>query len=134
MKRKLFLIAVILFFAGAGFNCRPSAELPSGMLKGKLVINKPCGNFVVQVIGGDIDPTRLLKTWTDSVGDTTYSNVFRVANACNFGGAGLLQNDIFQFKLNDTLIGQNCMLCMIFYPTPAVSNTVSHIKLVGTRM
>jgi hypothetical protein len=134
MKRKLFLLAVILFFAGAGFNCRPNVELPPGFIKGKLVVNGPCGNYVVQVVEGDIDPSRLLKTWTDSVRDTTYTNVFRVANACDFGGARLLQNDIFQFKLNDTVIVQNCMLCMIFYPTPAVSNTVSHIQLVGTRM
>lgn len=128
MKHPIFLAALLLF-AGAGFNCRPSNPTSSELL-GKLVVNAPCGHFVVQVLGGDADPSRLVKSWKDSVRDTTYTNVFAVANACHFDGAGFPANSIFRFRMNDTVIVNNCMLCMIAYPAPAISNTVSHVQLV----
>jgi len=129
MKRTMFLPIIMLLFAGAGFNCQPSKIKPAS-LTGKLVINKPCGHYVIQVLSGDVDPGFLVKSWRDSITNTSYSNVFTVANSCNFTGSGLSPNDVFTFKINDTSFVQNCMLCMIFYPTPVVSNTVSDIQLV----
>jgi hypothetical protein len=100
------------------------------MLEGKLVVTGPCAHWIVQVIGGHIDPSRVLATWRDSVADTTYTNVFTVANFCQFGSNGLRKNDIFYFRINDTVMVNNCAICEIFYPTPGVFNTVSHVRRV----
>lgn len=131
MKRPVFFL-VVLLFAGAGFNCRPSKVSPQPvLLTGKLVVNGPCGFYAVQVLSGNVDSSRLVKSWKYTSGDTTFSNVFMVSDACTFGGYGLSKNDEFTFEMNDTTIVQNCMLCMIAWPpTPAISNTVSKVQLV----
>ena len=131
MKRPIFFL-VVLLFAGAGFNCKPSKiSPPPSLLTGKLVVNGPCGFYVVQVLSGNIDSARLAKSWKYTTGDTTFSNVFMVNDRCTFGGYGLSKNDEFTFEITDTVIVQDCMLCLIAYPpTPAVSNTVTHVQLV----
>lgn len=130
MQRPIFLLAALLLFAGAGFHCRHTRPSPPP-LTGKLVVNGPCGFYVVQVLSGSVDSSRLVKSWKYTTGDTTFSNVFMVSDPCTFGGYGLSKNDEFTFEMNDTIIVQNCMLCMIAYPpTPAISNTVSEVQLI----
>ena len=129
MNRSILLLIVTLLLAGTSFHCKPNKVEPS-QLTGKLVVNAACGHYVVQVLSGNVDSSRLVKSWKDPAGDTTYSNVFAVSNACTFAGFGLSRGDIFTFTMNDAVIAQNCMLCMIFYPTPPVSNFVNHVRIV----
>jgi hypothetical protein len=126
MKSQYALILfLLLVFTAAGIACRRQ-HLSSQRLVGKLVINGACGNYAVQVISGNIDPSRLLASWTD--GDTTYTNVFAVNNRCNFGQYGLKQGESFSFLLNDSLVVQTCMSCEIVVPVPDVSNTVTGVE------
>ena len=130
MKRPILILVALLLFAGTGFNCRRSKMSPSP-LTGKLVVNGPCGFYVVQVLSGNVDSSRLAKSWKYTTGDTTFSNVFLVNDPCRFDGYGLSKNDEFTFQMNDSVFVQNCMLCMIAWPpTPGVSNTVSNVQLV----
>jgi hypothetical protein len=128
MKRTVLIPVLIILVAITSFKCRRSNE--GATLTGRLVVNTPCGHFVVQLIKGNVEPGRLVQSWTDSIAHKTWSNVFTVANACHFEGAGFATGDTFTFKMNDTLIVNNCMLCAVFHPTPAISNTVSHVRRI----
>ena len=131
MKHPVLLLTALLLFAGIGFNCHhDKVSLQPTPLTGKLVLNGPCGQYVVQVLSGNIDSARIVKSWTIP-GDTNYSNVFAVSNSCTFGEYKLSRNDVFTFALNDTSYVQTCMLCMIYSPTPGISNIVSHVQLVS---
>ena len=130
MNQTRFLSMVFLLIAGAAFQCRPHVTKPT-TLTGKLVINEPCGHYVIQVLSKDIDPRLVTASWKDSIGDILYTNVFTVSNACDFEGRTLATNDNFSFRINDTVIVQNCMLCDIFYPTPPTRNVVTHVQRVN---
>jgi hypothetical protein len=129
MNRFILLPIVALLLTGASFQCKPNRVEPP-QLTGKLVVNAACGHYVVEVLSGNVDSARLVRSWKDSASDTTYTNVFAVSNACTFSGFGLSRGDIFTFTMNDTVIVQNCMLCMIFYPKPPVSNFVNHVRVL----
>jgi len=91
----------------------------------------PCGHYVIQVLSPDPDPRLVTATWKDSIADTVYTNVFTVSNACDFEGSTLARNYKFTFRINDTIIVQNCMLCEVFHPTPPARNTVTHVQRVN---
>ena len=119
---QIFAVAVVVLSCGA-FQCTPSHERPG--LVGKLVINGPCGNYVVQIVSGDYDHSKVVPVWKDPATDTTYTNVFTVKNRCTFGGYGIQKGQLFTFLMNDSVIVQNGMVCKIYVAVPPLSNTVT---------
>ena len=112
----------------ASNNVTNIKKLSGERLVGKLVVNGACDNYAVQLISGNIDPTKIVASWPD--GDTTYTNVFSVNNRCDFGGYGLKLGDKFSFLLNDTVIVQNCMVCDIYVNVPNIYNTVTGVQRI----
>lgn len=127
MKLSILLPITFLLFAGTAFYCHPKRVYPD-QLTGKLVINGACGNYVVQVVSGSIDPKRIVSSWTDPLSHVTYTNVFRVANSCTFGGVA--KDQLFTFTIPDPAPVQNCFLCDIYVPTPPVSTPVANVQVL----
>ena len=121
MRRILQLplfFGIILFGA-----CKPSRQHSSGPFTGK-VIGGICSQYTIQLIAGDMDPARYVKTWKNNMTDSIYHNVFSVSNYCQFNGQHLQNGDVFQFRLLSDIPVQNCAVCMIYSPTPPVSNAI----------
>jgi len=129
MKRSILLPIIFLLFAGTSFYCHPKKVNPDH-LTGKLVINGACGQYVVQVVSGSIDPKRIASSWTDTFSHITYTNVFRVANSCTFGGEGVAKDQLFTFTIPDPGPVQDCFLCQIYVPTPPVSTPVTNVQVL----
>jgi hypothetical protein len=115
----------ILFFAA----CKPSRHHSSGPFTGK-VIGSICSQYTIQLIAGDMDPARYLKTWKNVQNDSTYHNVFAVGNYCDFGKQGLQKGDTFHFRLLRDSAVQSCVICLIYEPTPDVHNTIQVVQTV----
>ena len=125
--RRLFHLPVlfgIIFFA-----CKPSRNHSSGPFTGK-VIGSICSQYTIQLISGDMDPSRYLKTWKNAQNDSTYHNVFAVSNFCYFSTQGLQKGDTFQFRLLHDSTKESCAVCLIYEPTPDVQNTIKVIQAV----
>lgn len=131
MKRLPTLPVFLLLLALTGTHChRTQMNSSTSTLKGKLVVDGPCGFYAIQVLSGNIDPSRIQRTWKYEFGqtDTIYSNVFRASNICVFGGYGLSKNDTFTFRLTDSVEVQNCMICEIAWPAGLnVASTVTDV-------
>jgi len=113
------------------FQCRRDDTPPPGnTLKGKLVLNGACGNYVIQVLEGTIDPGKIVASWKNPQTDSVFTNVFTAGNSCNFEGNNLVQDDIFTFQLDATPPPQNCAHCLIYVPTPPVSNAIKNVQKV----
>jgi hypothetical protein len=130
MIRRIHPIFLLLFFALAGFQCRRDKMSPTpAVLTGKLVVVAPCDYFVVQVLGGPIPDSCVVKSWTDSATDSTYSNVFTLAgtSACYFGQSNLSKGDIVTFTLSGPYPGPECVRCNIApsFPMPSASNWIA---------
>ena len=118
------LFGILLFGA-----CKPSRNHSSEPFTGK-VIGDICSQYTIQLISGDMDPARYLKTWKNTQTDSIYHNVFSVSNYCDFGKQGLQKGDIFQFRLLHDGPAQSCVACLIYEPTPDVHNTIKVIQTV----
>src|SRR5258708_12200364 len=71
----------------------------AGKLKGKLVIDKSCAHYVIQVLDGNISPDKVVATWTDTIAQKSYTNVFTPGNTCTFAPNDLAEPHIFTFDL-----------------------------------
>ena len=116
------LFGILLFAA-----CKPSRNHSSGPFTGK-VIGDICSQYTIQLISGDMDPARYLKTWKNTQNDSTYHNVFALSNFCDFGKYGLHKGDTFQFRLLPDSHAQSCVSCLIYEPTPDVHNMIQVIQ------
>jgi len=110
------LFGIILFCA-----CKPSRNHSSGPFTGK-VIGDICSQYTIQLVSGDMDPSRYVKNWQQ--GDSVYHNVFAVTNYCYFSKQGLNKGDVFQFYLLPDSGQQNCVVCLIYAPRPDIYNTI----------
>ena len=134
MQRPITLLLILFLLVLTGTPCQPTRTRPSSStLVGKLVVSGPCGFYVVQVLSGDIDSTRIQKTWEYkfSKTDTVFTNVFRVSDICSFNGYGVGLNHTFSFEFTDSTLVENCMNCLIAWPSaPNVANTVDHVQVL----
>lgn len=131
MIRRIGVLLLLVFAAVTGFHCR--REKMPVVLTGKLVDIAACNGYIVQILSGPIpDSSVLVKSWTNSLTDSTYTNVFTVKDGCTFAAALLSQGDVFTFTLNGEAPNQTCFTCdIVIFPLPSVYNTVTNIKLVG---
>lgn len=120
--RQIFQLPLFIGIVLLG-ACKPSRNHSSGPFTGK-VIGNICSHYTIQLIEGDMDPARYLKTWKNDMTDSVYHNVFSVANYCYFNTQNLQQGDVFQFNLIADSAVQNCVVCLIYEPTPSIANTI----------
>jgi hypothetical protein len=128
MIRKFLTPLIILVVLFSGTMCIPERNGPGPGLVGKLVVDAPCGHYVVEVIQGKIDVSRLVSEWRDSTTDSIYVNVFGLSDPCHFGQSGLVKGDMFSFELDDKPPMEGCPLCYIAYPMPPISNAVKNVQ------
>ena len=122
------IFSLPLFFGIILFGaCKPSRHHSSGPFTGK-VIGGICSQYTIQLIDGDMDPARYVKTWKNNMTDSVYHNVFAVANYCYFNTQNLQKGDVFQFNLLADSAVQNCAVCLIYEPIPPVANTIRVIR------
>ena len=120
---KFFFICSV--FATLLLSNSSCSKNKSERYKGKLEVAGICMNYTIRVLEGNMDSSLIMDSWIDPTTNQTHTNVFRLANPCDFP-AGIKQGDEFYFTLNTTK-EKNCVVCMAYYPTP--SKTVS-IKVV----
>lgn len=95
--------------------------------KGKLEIAALCMNYTISVTEKNHLPDSLVEeSWTDETTGKTYEDVFRLGNPCEFP-ATIKQGDEFYFTL-DTLKGEECMVCLAYYPTPSRSLDIKVVQ------
>lgn len=129
MRRLFVLPALLGLLLLYSFHCRRDDASPGdNLLKGKLVINGPCGNYVVQLLEGHMPPEDIVASWKNPQKDSVYTNVFTVGNSCSFGGNHLAQGDIFTFQLDARPAPQNCALCLIYVATPPVRDAIKNVQ------
>ena len=116
---KIIFIPLVVFTLCSAYECN---KRTSGKLKGKLVVKELCSHYVVQVIEGSVDTSRIVNGWKDGKRGT-FNSVFTVANRCNFPSA-LNEGDEFEFTFDANPPPQNCMVCMAYYPTPEKMNSI----------
>lgn len=78
-----------------------------------------------------MDSADLVASWFDGDNDTTYKNVFTVANYCTFGSYGLHKGDIISFQLEPNVGAQNCAICLIAVAVPPKANGVINVRKVN---
>ena len=115
----------ILFFGA----CKPSRMHSSGPFTGKLLTGV-CSQYMVQLVSGDLDPSKYVAAWEHPVNHKIYHNVFAIRNECYFGTTNVNIGDVFQFTVEADSARENCVVCFIYEPTPPVSNTVKVIQTI----
>jgi hypothetical protein len=133
MNRTIVFPVILLLLAGAGFHCKPYRIPPSTLLTGKLVIDGPCGNYVIQVLSGNVDSAKILASWKDSIRDTTYSNVFTASNICTVRSYSLVKNDIFTFRMTDSIPVHDCPICLIAIPMPGIFDEITDVQKIQSK-
>src|ERR1019366_5144020 len=102
----------LLFICLCNIQCKKNSTL-GPVLRGKLIVNGPCEHYVIQLEKGNIDSANIVASWFDRDNDSTYNNVFTVANFCSFGNFGLQKGDIITSQIDPSVPAQNCAICMI---------------------
>ena len=125
------LPALLLILLSVSFStCHPGEQV-SLVFKGKLVIKAACAHYVIQVLDAQFPKSKLMASWKDDTTDSTYTNVFKVANLCSFPSDRVSQGDTIIFALDNNPPPMNCMICTIAYPTPPVSNSVNQVQKIN---
>jgi hypothetical protein len=89
----------------------------SNCYKGQLAVKGICMNYTIKLLEGKTDTSLFQAQWKDEHTDQSYTNVFALADRCNFP-ANINEGDTFYFTIDSTQV-QNCMVCMAYYPVPA---------------
>jgi hypothetical protein len=115
-RLKWYLHGVLLFcfIIFSNFQCRKSGY-DQKSYRGRLEVKAPCGHYVVSLLKGKMNHLMIEPEWTDPNTGKIFHKVFTVANSCSFP-AEMKEGEEFTFTLGGK--PQNCMVCMIFYPTP----------------
>lgn len=114
MKLLLLLSSFILLSASTR-SCKDT-ELPAGCYKGKLEVKGECMNYTISIQSNNFDTSMVVANWTDENTGRSYKNVFGLGSRCTFPDS-LKAGDEFYFTIDTTSV-QDCMVCMIYYPTP----------------
>ena len=128
MKFPLILLCVICL---CNVQCKKKTTTPvNSVYTGKLIINGPCEHYVIQLIEGDIDTAKIVASWLDTDNDSTYANVFAVANYCTFGAGGLEKGDVFTFTIDPNPMAQTCPICATPVAVPPKQIAIINVQKV----
>jgi hypothetical protein len=128
------LLALLAIFAS---QCKQHNDLNQTILTGKLVVSDPCGLSAIQVLSGQIDPSRVTASWTDPDNDSVYNNVFKVGGTdiyCNLAAYGLGKGDSLQFELDNNPPKMVCFTCNDANPpsVPPIYNAIKNVKKLSS--
>ncbi len=94
----------------------------SGVVHRGHIVNSICGSITVQFTDG----SNLGQSgWVDQ--NKTYSNVFRVANACDWNPDGLVSTGNVSFIMVSPTT-QNCAQCMALGHTPEMAYSIRLVR------
>ncbi len=123
--QRLFFLSLIFFLTISAENCNKK-EKNSDIFKGRLEIKAICMNYTIKLTEGNIDTSKIVGAWTDETTKRSYSNVFALANPCNFPDS-IKQGDEFYFMI-DTAETKPCIVCMAYYQVPGKILPIKIIK------
>jgi hypothetical protein len=115
MKLFFFLSALFVLTVSAE-KCSKKKTTGDGVYKGKLEIKALCMNYTIRLLEGNIDTSMISGNWTNESTGQTYTNVFGLANPCNFPSS-IAEGGEFYFSI-DSSGKKDCAVCMAYYPTP----------------
>jgi hypothetical protein len=129
-------LPVILLFASVlvGFSCRRSnIVLPpaSSAATGVLVAQPGC-SYVVKIINAPIPDSSVVKSWTDTQNDSTFTNVFTVKDGPAMQLAQVAVGDTFTFTLNGPVpdsLSKYASCDVLTSNVPGVYDNVTNIQL-----
>ena len=119
--KTLLALAIIILIGLTAQKCNEKKSAGS-VYKAKLEIKALCMNYTIRLLEGNLDTSKITGTWTDETTGKSYTNVFGLANPCDFPSS-INQGDEFFFSI-DTAKVQNCAVCMAYYPTPPKKLTI----------
>ncbi|AHF17671.1 hypothetical protein [Niabella soli] len=128
MKKKPGIFIALVIAIAAYSSCSPKMSGGAGhRYKARFEVAGLCSNYTFSVIEGAIDPALVAATWTNPQTKKTYKKAFAITNPCNFPST-LKQGDTFYFEIIPEEKGQNCAVCMAYYPTPEKRLTIKVIQ------
>lgn len=128
---KLLLILSFLFFVSASTKSCKEQTLPNGCYKGRLEVKAECMNYTISMQSNNFDASMVVANWTDENTGKTYKNVFGLGSRCNFPDS-IKAGDEFYFTIDSSTV-QNCMVCLIYYPTPAKKLSIKVLNAPCTK-
>ncbi len=110
---KLSVFVIVLSF----FSCKKSEPPIVKCLKGKLVLQGICMNYVIEITEGSIDTTLYETKWTNPMNGVEFKNVFALGSICTFP-PNIKEGDSFYFKVLKSRPDATCVNCKAYSPTP----------------
>ena len=111
MKPLLLLSCLLL---GA---CKSKEVLPENCYRGKLSLTGICNGYVIELISGTLDTSKVEAQWKNPDTGKIYKNAFALSNICAFP-SNLKEGDEFDFKIDPSLLNGDCAVCLAYSPTP----------------
>lgn len=110
----------LLLFCLLCSACKPQEELPENCLKGRLAFTGICNGYVIELISGTLDTSKVEAQWKNPDTGKIYKNAFALSNVCNFP-TNLKDGDEFYFKVDQSQLIADCFTCKAYSPTPRKS-------------
>jgi hypothetical protein len=114
MKPLVLLFCLLL---GA---CKSQEVLPENCYKGRLSLKGICNNYVIELVEGAIDTSKVEAQWKNPDTGKIYTNAFALYNPCVLPTT-LKEGDTFYFRLNANPLAEVCITCKAYAPTPKKS-------------
>ena len=99
-------------------------ETPDKCYKGRLSLKGICNNYVIELVEGSIDTSKVELIWKNPETGKTYKNAFALTNKCALP-TNLKEGDEFLFQIDATQTSAGCVTCSAFSPTPKKSLPIS---------
>lgn len=115
----LFLIIPLVFQNQT--NCNKQNKT-SDCFKGRLEIKGICANYVISIIEGNADTSRVVESWKDPVTGKNYARVFKLDSPCTFPET-INEGDEFYFTFTDKST-EECVVCLAYRPVPEKKNMI----------
>ena len=125
-----FIITSLILLGSTKENCKKRKQnvdiAVEGCYKGKLEVKGGCMNYTISITGAGFDTSLVVASWTDENTGKSYKNVFALGSRCTFSET-INAGDEFYFEI-DNAAGQNCAVCMMYYPVPAKKLSIKVIQ------
>ena len=130
----IFLCAVLAISCGGSFENAEVSSLCVAPLRGKVIGPRPlCAGIVIQVTGGEFQPSQVQASFTDSDGNT-FANTFRLIGVSEMPAEDALRlNDpdnvgeefLFYFSDTESTVEDGCGYCKPYVLFPDVKNRIT---------
>ncbi|MFM1934578.1 MAG: hypothetical protein RL360_1459 [Bacteroidota bacterium] len=115
---------LLLLFCLSLVACKSQEVLPENCYKGRLALKGICNNYVIELVEGTIDTSRVEARWKNPDIGKFYTNAFALYNPCVLP-TSLKEGDVFFFKLDSTQLTAECITCKAYSPTPRKALPIS---------